>query len=404
MNSLFSHPNYRAYFVGMWCGDFSSQIQSVAIAWRIFLITRSPFDLGLVGLMVFLPSFAFVLVSGFIADRFNRKVISVAGRCTELCCALGFLVLIAGDVRAVWEYLAIVFLLGMARALASPAQRTILPNIVPPERYMQAQATFATARQFSVIGGPALGGALVSFSSVAAFSTAAVFSLTAALAFTALRMPVVVRATETRSWKTILAGFAYIRSQPVILGAISLDLFAVLFGGAVALLPIYADQILHVGPLGLGVLRSAPALGAAVVAASIARRPMQRRVGRLLFIAVTGFGAMTIVFGLSKVFWVSIVALVVLGAFDIISVVLRASLVQLNTPDAMRGRVSAFESVFIVTSNELGSFESGTVAALIGTVPSVVFGGAVTLVVAAVWYLCFPALRDADRIAQEPAA
>lgn len=388
----------------MWCGDFSSQIQSVAIAWRIFVITRSPFDLGLVGLMVFLPSLAFVLVSGFIADHFNRQAIAVAGRCTELVCALAFLTLVGHDVHDVWPYLGIVFLLGTARGLASPAQRTILPNIVAPERYMQAAATFATARQFSVIGGPALGGALVSFSSVAAFSTAAVFSLTAALAFTALRMPAAIRAMESRSWRTILAGLAYIRSQPVIFGAISLDLFAVLFGGAVALLPIYADQILHVGPLGLGILRSSPALGAAFVAASIARKPLRHRVGRLLFVAVTGFGAMTITFGLSKILWVSIVALVLLGAFDIVSVVIRASLVQLNTPDAMRGRVSAFESVFIVTSNELGGFESGSVAALIGTVPSVVFGGAVTLLVAAVWYLRFPALRDADRIEQEPAA
>jgi MFS family permease len=386
----------------MWCGDFGSQIQSVAIAWHIFVITHSPFDLGLVGLMVFLPAFLLVLVSGFIADHFNRRVITIGGRGCEFVCALVFLALIAAGARSVWAYLGVVFVLGTARALAAPAQRSILPNIVPSERFMQAQATFATARQFSVIGGPALGGALIALSSTAAFATAAAVALIAVSAFLVLRVPASARAPDVRSWATVLAGFGYIRSQPVVLGAISLDMFAVLFGGAVALLPVYADSILHVGPVGLGVLRSAPALGAAVVAAVISRRPIRHRVGRALFVAVTGFGVMTIAFGVSKVLWISLAALVALGAFDIVSVVIRASLVQLNTPDEMRGRVSAFEGVFITASNELGGFESGSVAALVGTVPSVVLGGAATLVLAAIWATAFPSLRNADRIAQEP--
>ncbi len=385
----------------MWCGDFGSQIQSVAIAWHVFIITHDPFDLGLVGLMVFLPAFLFVLISGFIADHFNRRMITIAGRSCEFVCALLFVTLISLDVRIVWAYLGVVFVLGTARALAAPSQRSILPNIVPPERFMQAQATFATARQFSVIGGPALGGALIAISSIAAFATAAAVALIAVGAFSVLRLPANVRSTESRGWATILAGFAYIRSKPVVFGAISLDMFAVLFGGAVALLPVYADSILHVGPVGLGFLRSAPALGAAVVAGVIARRPIRSGVGLKLFVAVTGFGVMTIIFGLSKVLWLSLAALVALGAFDIVSVVIRASLVQLNTPDEMRGRVSAFEGVFITASNELGGFESGTVAALIGTVPSVVIGGIATLVVAALWALAFPSLRTADRIAQE---
>lgn len=386
----------------MWCGDFGSQIQSIAIAWHIFVITHSPFDLGLVGLMVFLPAFLLVLVSGFIADHFNRRFITIGGRSCEFACALVFLSLIAANVRSVWAYLGVVFILGTARALAQPAQRSILPNIVASERFMQAQATFATARQFSVVAGPALGGALIAVSSIAAFATAAAVALISVFSFVVLRVPASGRAPEARTWSTVLAGFGYIRSQPVVLGAISLDMFAVLFGGAVALLPVYADAILHVGPIGLGVLRSAPALGAAVVAGVIARHPIRHRVGRMLFIAVTGFGAMTIVFGLSKILWLSLAALVVLGAFDIVSVVIRASLVQLNTPDAMRGRVSAFEGVFITASNELGGFESGTVAALAGTVPSVVLGGVATLTIAAVWAFAFPALRNADRIAQEP--
>jgi len=386
----------------MWCGDFGSQIQGVAIAWHIFVITHSPFDLGLVGLMGFLPSFLFVLISGFVADHFDRRLITIAGRSCELVCALGFLGLISAGIHNVWAYLAVVFLLGTARALGGPAQRAILPNIVGTERFMQAQATFATARQFSVIGGPALGGALIAISSFAAFATAAAVASIAVLSFLILRVAKNVRSPESRTWSSVLAGFSFIRSQPVILGAISLDLFAVLFGGAVALLPIYADVILRVGPVGLGFLRSAPAVGAALVAGVIARNSIRHGVGPKLFIAVTGFGVMTIVFGLSTTLWLSLLALIARGAFDIVSVVIRASLVQVNTPDAMRGRVSAVESAFITTSNELGGFEAGTVAALIGTVPSVVFGGVATLIVAALWAFAFPALRHADRIAQEP--
>jgi MFS family permease len=386
----------------MWCGVLGSQIQSIAIAWHVFVLTHSPFDLGLVGLMAFLPSCLFVLVAGLIADRFDRRLIAIGGRCCELACALGFLALIARNVDNVWAYLAIVFVLGTARGLAGPAERSILPNIVAPARFMQAQATFSTARQFSVIGGPALGGALIAVSAIAAFAVAATLALVAVFAFSLLRMPRAVRAVEARGWSTVLAGLRYIRTQPVVLGAISLDLFAVLFGGSVALLPVYADAILRVGPLGLGILRSAPAVGAAIVAGVIARHPIRNGVGRKLFVAVTGFGAMTIAFGVSKILWLSLASLVALGAFDIVSVVIRASLVQLNTPDAMRGRVSAFEGVFITASNELGGFESGTVAALIGTVPSVVFGGAATLTIAALWATIFPALRNADRIAQEP--
>jgi len=386
----------------MWCGVLGSQIQSIAIAWHVFVLTHSPFDLGLVGLMAFLPSCLFVLVAGLIADRFDRRLIAIGGRCCELACALGFLALIARNVENVWAYLAIVFVLGTARGLAGPAERSILPNIVAPARFMQAQATFSTARQFSVVGGPALGGALIAVSAIAAFAVAATLALVAVFAFSLLRMPRAVRAVEARGWSTVLAGLRYIRTQPVVLGAISLDLFAVLFGGSVALLPVYADAILRVGPLGLGILRSAPAVGAAIVASVIARHPIRNGVGRKLFVAVTGFGAMTIAFGVSKILWVSLASLVALGAFDIVSVVIRASLVQLNTPDAMRGRVSAFEGVFITASNELGGFESGTVAALIGTVPSVVFGGAATLTIAALWATIFPALRNADRIAQEP--
>ncbi len=388
----------------MWCGELGSADarESVWIAWHVFVLTRSPFDLGLVGLMVFLPSFLFVLISGFIADRFNRRSTPVGGRCCELACALGFLGLISARVGNVWAYLGIVFILGTARALAGPAQRSILPNIVAPQRFMQAQATYSTARQFSVVGGPALGGALIAVSATAAFATAAGFALVAVASFSLLRLPQAVRALEGRSWSTILAGFRYIRTQPVVLGAISLDLFAVLLGGAVALLPVYAREILKAGATGLGILRAAPGVGAVAMAIVVAHWPLRRRAGEIMLWCVLGFGIFTIVFGVSHNMTLSLAALVIAGACDMISIIVRQTMVQLATPDRMRGRVSAVNMLFVGASNELGQFESGITAQWFGTVPAVILGGTVTLTIAAVWGAFFPALRNADLIAQEP--
>ena len=263
---------------------------------------------------------------------------------------------------------------------------------------MNAQATYASGREITTIAGPALGGMLIAISTSAAFAAAAGLAVVSAIAFALLRVRRQVRAPEPQSWSTALAGLAFISSRPVILGAITLDLFAVLFGGATALMPVYAATILHIGPAGLGYLRSAPALGAASVAAFISRRPPRAGVGRLAFISAIGFGAATIVFGLSTNVWLSLGALVILGAFDVVGGVLRNGFVQLNTPDEMRGRVTAVQSVFTTTSNELGAFESGTAAALIGTVPSVVFGGIATLAVAAICARLIPQLLKADRL------
>jgi MFS family permease len=396
---IFSDANYRAYLAGFWSAEVSAQVQYVAIGWQVFILTHNPLDLGLVGLMMWLPAILFMLGSGMLADRFNRRNIVVAGRFGEAACAAAFIVMIATHVSAPWAYLAMVFVLGTARALPSPAQRTLLANIVPPNRYANAQAAYVSGREFLGMASPALGGILIAaFSTIAAFGLGCAASLIAALALSTLRVPQAERSAEPQTWRTFLAGISFLRVQPIIAGAITLDLFAVLFGGASALFPIFADTILHAGPVGLGLLRSAMPVGAACVAAFLAHRPPRRHVGPMLLAVVAAYGFSMILFGVSKALWLSLAALAAAGAFDVVSVVIRSALVQLNTPDEMRGRVSAIESVFVISSGQLGGFESGAVAALIGTVPSVIFGGCATLVMVAASALLFPALRNADTL------
>jgi MFS family permease len=350
---------------------------------------------------MFLPALILFIPSGVLADRFNRRLIVVTGRYGEVLCSLGFIALILGRVDAVWPYLAIIFVLGAARGVSAPAQRTLLPNIVDSDHYVTAQATYVSARELAWIAAPVAGGALIAASTATALAVAGGLSFLAALLLTVLRVRNDARVPQAQSWSTALAGLAFIRSQQVILGAISLDLVAVLFGGPYALLPIFADVILKIGPFGLGVLSAARAVGASLVAFVLAGRPPERHVGRTLFIVVSGFAVASILFGLSRSAWLSFVALALMGGFDVVSVVIRSALIQLNTPDEMRGRVSAVESIFITASAQLGAFESGTAAALIGTVPSVIFGGVTTLAVLAIWAVLFPRLRDADQIRAE---
>jgi hypothetical protein len=380
------------------CGDVGVQIAFLAISWHIFILTHQPFDLGLIGFTMFLPALIFAIPSGMIADRFDRRLIVTIGRGVEVACAAALLLLVMMGVTAFPLYLVVVAVLGSERALGRPAEKSYLRNIVDAERYLNAQATYASGREITTIAGPAVGGMLIAISTSAAFTASIVLAVISAIAFALLRARRQVRAPEPQSWETALAGLAFMRSRPVILGAITLDLFAVLFGGATALMPVYAATILHIGPAGLGYLRSAPAIGAAAVAAFVSRRPPRQRVGKLSFMSAAGFGAATIVFGLSTNLWLSLAALVVLGAFDVVGGVLRNGFVQLNTPDAMRGRVTAVQSVFTTTSNELGAFESGSVAALIGTIPSVVGGGIATLIVTALCARLFPQLWQADRL------
>jgi MFS family permease len=382
------------------CGDVGTQIIFVAISWHIFILTHQPFDLGLIGFAMFIPAVLLAIPSGVIADRFDRRLIVTIGRGVDLLCAAALFAFVQTNVTALVPYLFVVAVLGCERSLGRPAEKATLRNIVEADRYVNAQATQAASREIGTICGPAIGGALVALSTSAAFVAAGAMAFVAAIAFLRLRIRREARAPEPQTVSSALAGLAFIRSRPVILGAITLDLFAVLFGGATALEPVYAASILHIGPAGLGYLRSAPALGAAVVAAFISHRPPRERVGRLAFVSVLGFAVATIVFGLSTNLWISLAALVILGAFDVVGGVLRNGFVQLNTPDAMRGRVTAVQSVFTSTSNQLGAFESGTLAALIGTVPSVVAGGIATLAVAALCARFFPTLLRADRLEQ----
>jgi MFS family permease len=390
--------NRPLYFCGMLAGDLAYQIQSVAVAWHIFVLHHRAFDLGLVGLALFLPTFVLALPAGVFSDRHDRRRIVTAAALLEAACVAAFIAAIDARVTALAPYLAILTGIGIARAFGVPAERSLLPNIVPGEAYQRVQATYASLRELTVIGGPSLGGVLVALSTPLALEVSVAALLASGLLLGALRIERVAREALPLSWRETFEGLRFIRSQPVLAGAISLDLFAVLFGGATALLPAFADGIFHAGPQGLGALRSAPAAGAALVAAFLARKPLRRRVGATLLVAVAAFGVATIGFGLSRSFLLSLALLAIVGGTDMVSVVIRNGLVQLNTPDAMRGRVNAVEAVFIGASNELGAFESGTLAAALGVVPSVVLGGAATLAVIALWAAFFPALRDADRL------
>ena len=356
-------------------------MQSVAIAWHVFVLHHRAFDLGLVGLALFLPAFALVLVTGVLADRYDRRAIVIGATLAELLAAVAFLSFVVRGEGRLWIYLTVLVFVGVARAFAVPAERSFLVTLVAEHAYVRTQAAYASVRQIVVIGGPATGGALLAIGTPFAFGAVAVLLSVSTLALTAMRVRRLTSAVDAPTLRDALGGLRFIRAQPIILAAISLDLFAVLFGGATALLPVYADTILRVGPVGLGVLRSAPAIGAFVTALSLSRRPPRDHVGRTLIVAVAGFGIATIVFGLSHSLALSLVALALTGATDMVSVVIRSGLVQLNTPDAMRGRVNAVENVFIGASNELGMFESGTVAAAVGTVGSVVLGGLGTLAI-----------------------
>ncbi len=392
-----TRSNTRNFFAALLAGDLSYQIQGVAVGWYVFGLHHRAFDLGLVGLALFVPTFVFALPAGVFCDRHERRLIVAGGALVEALAVGAFVLAILARVDALGFYLAILAVVGTARAFATPAERALLPSIVPADRYVRVQTTYSSLRQLVVIGGPALGGALVAAGTPVALGVSAAGLLASAFFVVLLRIE---RDTtlEPPTLRDALDGLRFLRSHPVVAGAISLDLFAVLFGGATALLPAFADGVFHIGPAGLGALRSAPAVGAALVAFALARRPLERHVGSTLLLVVAGFGAATIGFGLSRSLPLSLLLLAIAGGTDMVSVVIRNGLVQLRTPDGMRGRVNAVENVFIGASNELGEFESGTLAGFIGVVPAVVVGGFGTLAVIALWGAAFPALRRADRI------
>jgi MFS family permease len=394
----FRSRDFSLYCSGRFLSGAAIQVQNVAVGWLVYDLTHDAFALGLVGLATFLPAVGLALVTGHAADRFDRRLILLV--CYAICTltAIGLLVGAWSGTRQIWPIYVLVLVFGAARAFANPAGQALVPNLVPLEHLRNAIAWNSSAWQTATIVGPALGGILYALGSTVVFATAAICFATTAGLFAAIRRRPASAPREKASWASLLAGIRFIRSRPVVLGAISLDLFAVLLGGATALLPIYARDILEVGPWGLGLLRSMPALGAVGMALLLAHRPLARRTGRRMFQAVAVFGLATVGFGLSTSLTVSLGCLLVLGAADMVSVFIRQTLVQLETPDAMRGRVAAVNAVFIGASNELGEFESGTLAALVGAVPAVVVGGVGTLLVAGLWARWFPELRHRDRL------
>jgi MFS family permease len=369
----------------------------VAVGWQLYSLTGSALDLGLVGLVQFVPMVLLTLVVGQVADRYDRRVVVVV---CEVVKAAGTATLALGSVGG-WlsrgTIFALVALVGAAQAFENPAMTALVPEVVPRALISPAMAWVISAGQTAQIVGPAVGGVLYAFGPEAAyFASAALFILAGAFA-ALIRVEHAVRARAPLTLETVFSGVAFIWSRRVLLGTMSLDLFAVLLGGATALLPVYARDILGTGPVGLGLLRSAPAVGALATSVLLAHYPLERRIGPTLFRSVIVFGVATCVFGLSSNFALSITALTVLGAADVVSMVIRVSLAQIRTPDVMRGRVSAVHSLFTGTSNQLGAFESGVAAALFGTVPAVLLGGVGTVAVAGLWMILFPELRRLAR-------
>jgi MFS family permease len=397
---LYRDRDLPIFLSSRFLGTIAMQIQSVAVGWQIYDIARDPMALGLVGLCEFVPMFLLTLPAGDLVDRTDQRLIFALSLIAEAVCAALLLALTFSGVHRLWPFYAVLVLFGAARGFSGPSSQSLLPFLVPRERLQRGIAWSSSVFQVAVIAGPALGGFLYALGPVAAYAVCGFCFLASGFGVSRLggRRQVPGERSGAGARERVAEGIRFVRRRPVVLGAISLDLFAVLLGGAMALLPVFARDILRIGPAGLGLLRSAPATGAASMAFLLARHPLKRNAGARMFAAVALFGVATIVFGLSRNFYVTLAALFVLGASDMISVFVRTTLVQFATPDSMRGRVSAVNMLFVGASNELGEFESGLTAAWFGTVPAVILGGVGTLVVVAIWMWGFPALRKVDRL------
>ena len=396
--SAFRHRDFAFFWVALVTTGFAMAMASVAIGWQVYSVRENPLDLGLIGLAEFLPLLLLALPAGHVADRFPRRRIYALMVVLDVVVFLALLGVTLQGADRVWPFYVLAFLTGTASAFGAPAGRALTPSLVPQEILVSALAQRSIAFQLSLVAGPAFGGILFAIRAELVYLVAIGLSLIALVCVLALRAGREPAADGAADLDEVLAGVRLIRRTRVLLGAISLDLFAVLLGGAVALLPVFAKDILDVGPTGLGFLRTAPAIGSFLAALAIARWPVRRRAGPTLFFVVAAFGCCMIVFGLSRVMWLSMLALALGGAFDLVSVVLRSTILPLVTPDEVRGRVNAVEMVFISASNELGAFESGVAAALIGAVPAVVLGGIATIVVAGLWWRLFPSLARVDRL------
>ena len=398
--AAFTHPGFVLFQIARFLIVAAVEMQAVAVGWQVYEITKRPLDLGYVGLAQFLPAILLFPISGHASDRFERRhVLSACYGGYAVCFSL-LLALAQRGGHPVHSIYAVLILIGVVRSFNSTASRAILPQLVPEEHFPNAVAWNASIFQAATILGPSFGGILYAafHGPSIVYGVALLTAIAATVSSFRIKPEVKARTREPMTFKTVFAGLHYIWRKKLILGAISLDLFAVLLGGAVALLPVYAREILHTGPWGLGLLRTAPGVGAAIMAVLLAHRPLRGRSGPTLLWSVAGFGIFTIIFGVSRSLTISLIALLLLGASDMISVIIRATLTQLATPDEMRGRVTAVDMIFIGTSNEFGQFESGVTAQWFGTVPAVVLGGVGTLVVIAVWAWLFPELRHAGEL------
>ena len=418
----FAYRDFRRYQLARVAVILGAEAQSVAVAWQVYSITHRAIDLGYTGLALFLPGLLFLLPAGHVADRFDRRRVIMACYSLQCICTVALVVLARNNTQNILAIYSVLFVIGTGRAFSGPAGSALIPHLVPETHFVNAVTWGGAIFQLANITGPALGGLLFTFplthfmpaSRLQGAGIVYVFTLGTLGWFLILVSTLHARPGRMEhrdfSLKVLLAGFQYVRRAQMLLGSFSLDLFVVLLGGATALMPIFAHDILHQGPRGLGMLRAAPAAGAVAMSLVMARYPMRRHAGRWLFICVSIFGAATVVFGLSHTLWLSLAALAVAGAADTISVIIRGSLLQLATPPEMRGRVSAVNSLFIGASNELGEFESGLTAQWWGAVRATVIGGVGALAVAGLWATIFPSLRKADELtakslrAQVPAA
>jgi len=402
----FTHRDFRYFQCSRLLATIGNQMQSVAIGWHVYALTNKTLYLGLIGLSIFLPNMLFSLAAGHTADRFDRRRIVLICQGAQIAGALGLgLLTLHGITHIGWVY-ALLALIGTAQAFQAPSAQALLPLMVPPEHFSNAVAWNSSIWQLATIAGPCLGGWIYGLGHSETGHPQAVYLGNAALTLAAMLAMATVRARSGRmerkgvSWKTVLAGVRYVWEQKVILGCISLDLFAVLLGGAVALLPAIARDILHVKTLELGLMRTAPAVGALAIALAVAHLPPLRRAGATMLWCVGVFGLLTVVFGLSRSFTLSLACLTLMGAADMVSVIVRHTLVQVLTPREKLGRVSAVNMLFIGASNELGEFESGVTAAWWGTVPAIIIGGLGTVAVTALWTVFFPAMRRIRRLDQ----
>jgi len=392
------YPNFRNYLISRLLATIAMQMQGIAIGWQVYQLTDSFSALGLIGLVQFIPFALLVLVAGQVADRYDRRLIINICMVVQLINSAVLLFFVLGGFTSIWPVYAVLALQGTARAFALPASKAIVINLVPLEAFSSATAMSSSTFSAATIIGPVIGGLLYTVGPQMVYTTALVLMLFGVVLMAGVRTAQ-TRMVETTpiSWQNMREGLSFVWHRPIVLGAISLDLFAVLFGGCTAVLPAYAKDVLHVGPEALGLLRTAPAVGAVLMAALLAFYPIQRHVGRWMFAGVGLFGFSTVVFGLSHEFWLSLIMLFLLGVGDMASVYIRQILIQLETPDALRGRVSAVSSMFIGAPNELGEFESGMAAGLFGLVPSVVIGGVTALFITGIWSTLFPGMRAADR-------